>query len=66
MRRRHPTPKLYGFQSYISVPFALLNGSYFGSLCAVDCKPARVNTAATLGMFKLLSELIGFCLEPKY
>jgi GAF domain-containing protein len=57
---QHPTPKLYGFQSYISVPLLLPDGSFFGTLCAVDTKPAHVNTRGAVGMFKLFAELIGF------
>jgi GAF domain-containing protein len=63
---QHPTPKLYGFQSYISVPLLLPDGSFFGTLCAVDTKPARVNTPGSVGMFKLLAELIGFHLARHY
>jgi GAF domain-containing protein len=33
---RHPTPELYGFQSYISVPIVLSDGRFFGTLCAID------------------------------
>ncbi len=29
--RNHHTPKLYGFQSYISVPINLKNGEFFGT-----------------------------------
>lgn len=55
---QHPTPKLYGFQSYISVPLLLPDGSFFGTLCSVDTKP-HVNTLHAVGMFKLFAELIG-------
>ena len=34
--RSHPTPALYGFKSYISVPIILSNASFFGTLCAID------------------------------
>jgi GAF domain-containing protein len=37
--RSHPVPVLYGFKSYISVPIVLEDGSFFGTLCAID--PAR-------------------------
>jgi GAF domain-containing protein len=36
----HHTPAQYGFQSYISVPIILPDGSFFGTLCAIDPKPA--------------------------
>ncbi|MEO5685501.1 MAG: GAF domain-containing sensor histidine kinase [Chitinophagaceae bacterium] len=60
---RHPTPAMYGFQSYISMPIFRRNGEFFGTLCALDPKPARVNNTGTLGMFKLFSDLISFHLE---
>jgi signal transduction histidine kinase len=59
----HPTPALYGFQSYISVPIVLADGGFFGTLCAIDPRPARVNTPETIGMFKLFAELIAFHLD---
>ncbi|UYY59872.1 GAF domain-containing protein [Sphingomonas sp. S2-65] len=36
--RTHPTPALYGFKSYISVPIILSDRSFFGTLCALDPK----------------------------
>jgi signal transduction histidine kinase len=60
---RHPTPAMYGFQSYISMPIILPDGRFFGTLCAIDPKPAVLNTPATLGMFKLFAELIAFHLD---
>src|SRR5580700_6264963 len=29
---RHPTPAMYGFQSYISMPIVLPDGTFFGTL----------------------------------
>jgi hypothetical protein len=60
---RHPTPALYGFESYISVPIRLPNGTFFGTLCAIDPKPARVNTPEIVGVFRMFAELIGFHLD---
>lgn len=56
--RGHPAPAVYGFQSYISIPVVLPDGKVFGTLCAIDTKPARVNTPETIGMFRLFAELI--------
>ena len=61
----HPTPKMYGFQSYISVPIYRQDGRFFGTLCAIDPKPARVNTPETVGMFKLFADLIAFHLDAQ-
>jgi GAF domain-containing protein len=33
---RHHTPALYGFKSYISWPIIRRDGSFFGTLCAID------------------------------
>lgn len=44
---QHPTPALYGFESYVSVPIHRADGEFFGTLCAVDPQP-RVLDAATL------------------
>lgn len=54
----HHTPAMYGFQSYISVPIIRKDGSFFGTLCAIDPKPANLHTPAVIGMFKLFTELI--------
>ena len=59
----HPTPALYGFQSYISVPIVLKDGTVFGTLCAIDPHPHKVDTAAIRGMFKLFAHLIAVQLD---
>lgn len=56
----HHTPLLYGFQSYISMPIILKDGRFFGTLCAIDPKPASLNNPAVIGMFKLFTDLIAF------
>jgi len=59
----HHTPAKYGFQSYISMPIILSDGTFFGALCAIDPRPARLDTPQTIGMFKLFAELIATHLE---
>jgi signal transduction histidine kinase len=61
--RDHPTPAMYGFQSYISMPIILPGGEFFGTLCAIDPEPARVNTPAIVNTFRLFAELIAFHLD---
>lgn len=60
---QHHTPAMYGFQSYISMPIILPNGKFFGTLCAIDPQPRRLNTPAIIGMFKLFADLIAFHLD---
>lgn len=40
---KHPTPALYGFESYISVPIYRASGNFFGTLCAVDPQPRHID-----------------------
>ncbi len=61
--RGHHAPAQYGFQSYISVPIILPDDSFFGTLCAIDPRPAQLNDPKTIGLFKLFAELIGFHLN---
>ncbi|WP_373056438.1 ATP-binding protein [Zunongwangia sp. H14] len=60
---RHPTPALYGFQSYISIPIFRKDKSFFGTLCAIDTKPAKVSSPEIVEMFRLFAELISFHLN---
>lgn len=59
----HHSLRLYGLQSYISIPLFLTNGDFFGTLCAVDPNPALVNNEKIIDMFKLFAELIALHLE---
>lgn len=58
--RQHPTPALYGFRSYISVPIILPDGEFFGTLCAIDPAAAALDRPEIRGMFTLFAELIAF------
>jgi signal transduction histidine kinase len=60
---QHHTPAMYGFQSYISMPIFRNDGSFFGTLCAIDPRPHRLKNPETIGMFKLFAELIAFHLD---
>lgn len=62
--RSHPAPARYGFESYISQPI-FRHGEFFGTLCAIDPKPARLKTPQVLGMFKLFAELIATHMESQ-
>lgn len=59
----HRTPLQYGFQSYISMPIVLRDGSFFGTLCAIDPKPAKLRNPQTIGMFRMFADLIAFYLD---
>ena len=59
----HHTPRIYGIESYVSIPIALKNGRYFGNLCAIDPKPARVSDPRTLLQMEMFAELIAAQLQ---
>ena len=60
--RDHHTPKMYGLRSYISVPIQH-GGAFFGTLCAIDSRPADIEDGKTQAMFELFAELIGAHLD---
>ncbi len=60
---RHPTPRMYGFESYIAVPIIRRNGEVFGTICALDPRPASLRDPKILRMVTLYAELIAAQLE---
>ena len=54
----HPTLVQMGIQCYISVPIVLPDGTFFGTLCALDRAPNRLSSPEVLGMFTLFADLI--------
>jgi signal transduction histidine kinase len=61
--RDHHAPKTYGLQSYISMPIRLTDGSFFGTLCAIDPEPRLLNTPETISMFEMFAGVIGYHLS---
>jgi GAF domain-containing protein len=51
---RHPVPVLYGFKSYCSFPVYLEDGSFYGTLCAIDPERRQVSDE------KIVELLTGF------
>lgn len=56
--REHHTPLTYNIESYISVPIIRPDGRYFGNLCAIDPKPAKVSDERTVRMFTSMANMI--------
>ena len=56
---RHPVPVLYGFRSYISFPVYLADGSFFGTLCAIDPQPRHLEDEAVIAMFSAFAKQVG-------
>jgi GAF domain-containing protein len=56
--RTHHTPAMYGFESYISVPILLADGSFFGTLCALDPGERQRSLAAVLPELEAMAATI--------
>ncbi|MYM73204.1 GAF domain-containing protein [Duganella sp. FT134W] len=56
--RDHHTPRMYGFQSYFSIPLYRPDSEYFGTLCGLDPKPAALTTPSIQNTLMLFAELI--------
>ncbi len=61
----HHTPRIYGIESYISVPIILDDGEYFGNLFAIERHPARPSRPEVVSTFKLFAELIAMHLNEE-
>ena len=61
--RSHHTPAQYGFQSYISFPIHRRDGRFFGTLCAMDPSPAKLEDRQVRELFELCTELISHHLD---
>jgi len=56
--QRHPVPIIYGFESYVSIPIVLDDGSFYGTLCAIDPEPRKVNVVETVELLKGFAEQV--------
>jgi signal transduction histidine kinase len=54
----HHTPRIYGLESYISVPIFTAGGAFFGTLCAIDSVPRDFNEGTVLATMQLFARLI--------
>ncbi len=61
--RDHQTPRLYGFQSYISTPIVRANGDFFGTIFAIDTAPAKLSNSGALTSLPLFAQLIALELD---
>ena len=62
---RHPVPVIYGFKSYCSFPVYLDDGSFWGTLCAIDPQPRRVSDEAIVAMFTDFAREVGQILSER-
>ena len=61
----HPTPKMYGFESYVAFPIFRADGRYFGNLCGLDSNALQLRDDKTVSMLRLFTELISLQLTTE-
>jgi GAF domain-containing protein len=63
--QKHPVPIFYGFKSYVSFPVILADGSFYGTLCAIDPKPRLISEAATVAVIEGFARDVGALLSAR-
>ncbi|MGE6473332.1 GAF domain-containing protein [Serratia proteamaculans] len=59
----HPLPKYHGFESYISLPIVFADGTFFGTLCALDALPRKLENPETMELLNIFTRLISTTLD---
>ncbi|WPP01120.1 GAF domain-containing sensor histidine kinase [Pseudomonas sp. HR96] len=61
----HHTPRIYQFESYISVPVFRTDGSFFGTICALDPRPAALKNSPIQPMMESFARLLAIQMESE-
>lgn len=61
----HHTPRIYQFESYISVPVFRTDGSFFGTICALDPIPARLKQSPIQPMMESFARVLAIQIEAE-
>ncbi|MGP6089296.1 GAF domain-containing sensor histidine kinase [Antarctobacter jejuensis] len=59
----HPIALKFGIASYASLPIYRSDGSFFGTLCAIDREPRDVKHPRAVAMLEMFASIIGQSLE---
>lgn len=61
----HPIARKFGIVSYASIPIRRGDGSFFGTLCAIDTEPRNVKDPRVVEMLEMFADVIGRSLETE-
>ncbi|MDF1727289.1 MAG: GAF domain-containing sensor histidine kinase [Sulfitobacter sp.] len=61
----HPIAAKFGIVSYASIPIHRSDGSFFGTLCAIDTVPREVKHPRAVAMLEMFADIIGQSLEAQ-
>ncbi|WP_330206629.1 GAF domain-containing sensor histidine kinase [Pseudomonas sp. AM14(2022)] len=63
--RDHHTPRLYKFESYISVPVFRTDGRFFGTICALDPNPAQLKSSSIQSTMESFARMLALQIEAE-
>ncbi|MHC8301330.1 GAF domain-containing sensor histidine kinase [Pseudomonas sp. ZS1P83] len=63
--RDHHTPRLYQFESYISVPIFRTDGRFFGTICALDPNPAPLKSSTIQSTMESFARMLALQIEAE-
>lgn len=63
--QNHHTPKMYRFESYITIPVFRTDGAFFGTLCALDPKPASLKDSPIQSTMESFARLLSLQIEAE-
>ena len=61
----HHTPRLYQFESYISVPVFRTDGRFFGTICALDPNPAHLRSSTIQSTMESFARVLSLQIEAE-
>lgn len=61
----HPIAARFGIASYASIPIHRSDGTFFGTLCAIDNEPRDVKHPRAVAMLEMFADIIGQSLETE-
>lgn len=63
--QNHPIAAKFGIVSYASIPIHRGDGTFFGTLCAIDTVPRDVQHPRAIAMLEMFAEIIGQGMEAE-
>ena len=63
--QHHHTPKIYSFESYITIPIWRTDGSFFGTLCALDPEPANLRNSTIQSTMESFARLLSLQIDTE-
>lgn len=63
--QNHHTPKMYRFESYITIPVFRTDGAFFGTLCALDPEPASIKDSPIQSTMESFARLLSLQIEAE-